>query len=183
MRHGRTTLRTPWLTFLALACALGLLVGPAIAEPLTIGYVDIEKVINDSNPGQKAIEQLRKDFERRAAELQNMEDQIKKLREELDAKGSVMSDDRRRQMEEDYRRDRRDLKRAVRDNNEEFNIKRKQVLVDFLPKVLNTVKVLGEEKQYTLILRKEANILLYTADQVDLTDEVIARLNAQATGQ
>lgn len=183
MRHGRTNPKTPWLAFLALALALGLLAGPAAAEPLTIGYVDIEKVINDSAPGQQAIENLRKDFERRAAELKKMEDEIKKLRDELDTKGSVMTEDKRRQMEEDYRRDQRDLKRAVRDNNEEFNIKRKQVLVDFLPKVLNTVKDLGKEKNYTLILRKEANILLYTAEQVDLTDEVIARLNVQATGQ
>ena len=112
-----------------------------------------------------------------------MENKLKKLRDELDSKSSVMSRERRRQLEEEYRRDRRELKRAVRDNNEEFNIKRKQVLVDFLPKILNTVKAIGKEKNYTLILRKEANTLLYTTDKVDLTNEVIARLNAEAGGQ
>lgn len=180
MLHGRTNHRRNLLAVLALACAFMLMAGPAAAEPLTIGYVDIEKVINDSVPGQRAVEKLREDFERRAAELKKMEDDLKDLRKELDSKGSVMSQERRRQMEEDYRRDRRDLKRAVQDNNEEFNIKRKQVLVDFLPQILKTVQALGKEKRYTLILRKEANILLYTSEQVDLTDEVIARLNAQA---
>jgi outer membrane protein len=180
MLQGRTTYGRSFLAIIALACVSILLAGPVAAEPLTIGYVDIEKVINDSSPGQKAIENLRGDFERRAADLKKMEDGLKTLREELDSKGSVMSQERRRQLEEDYRRDRRDLKRAVRDNNEEFNIKRKQVLVDFLPKVLETVQTLGKEKSYTLILRKEANILLYSSEQVDLTEEVIARLNAQA---
>lgn len=183
MHHGRTNHGRRLLTVLALAGIVILLAGPAAAEPVTVGYVDIEKVINDSTPGQQAIEKLRKDFERRAAELKKMEEGLKTLRDELDSKGSVMSDEKRKRLEEDYRRDRRDMKRAVRDNNEEFNIKRKQVLVDFLPKVLQTVKDIGKEKQYTLILRKEANILLYTAEQVDLTDEVIARLNSQASGQ
>jgi outer membrane protein len=183
MRHGRTNHGRSLLAVLALACAVILLAGPAAAQPVTVGYVDIEKVINDSTPGQKAIEKLRKDFERRAADLKKMEEGLKKLRDELDSKGSVMSDERRRRLEENYRRDRRDLKRAIRDNNEEFNIKRKQVLVDFLPKVLKTVKDIGKENKYTLILRKEANILLYTAEQVDLTEEVITRLNAQASGQ
>jgi outer membrane protein len=183
MRHGRTNHGRSLLAVLALACAVILPAGPAAAQPVTVGYVDIEKVINDSTPGQKAIEKLRKDFERRAADLKKMEEGLKKLRDELDSKGSVMSDERRRRLEENYRRDRRDLKRAIRDNNEEFNIKRKQVLVDFLPKVLKTVKDIGKENKYTLILRKEANILLYTAEQVDLTEEVITRLNAQASGQ
>lgn len=183
MRHGRTNHGRSLLAVLALACAVILSAGPAAAQPVTVGYVDIEKVINDSTPGQKAIEKLRKDFERRAADLKKMEGGLKKLRDELDSKGSVMNDERRRRLEEDYRRDRRDLKRAIRDNNEEFNIKRKQVLVDFLPKVLKTVEDIGKENKYTLILRKEANILLYTAEQVDLTGEVITRLNAQASGQ
>lgn len=183
MRHGRTVRGLSSISVLAIALAVAFSAAPANAEPLTIGYVDIEKVINDSAPGQKAIEKLREDFERRAGELKKMEDDLKKLREELDTKGSVMSEDRQRQLEEEYRRDRRELKRAVRDNNEEFNIKRKQVLVDFLPKILNTVQTLGKEKNYTLILRKEANILLYTAEQVDLTDEVIARLNSNSGAQ
>ncbi|MFQ6672507.1 MAG: OmpH family outer membrane protein [Candidatus Tectimicrobiota bacterium] len=182
-RLGRTEVRRWFLVAVTLACATLLLAGPGAAEPVKIGYIDIDKIINESVPGQQAIQKLREDFERRAAELKKMEEELKKLRQELDTKGSVMSMERRRQLEEEYRGDRRDLKRAIRDNNEEFNIKRKQVLVDFLPKILTTVKAIGNEKGYTLILRKEPNILLYSADQVDLTNEVIARLNAEGSGQ
>jgi Skp family chaperone for outer membrane proteins len=69
MLQGRTTYGRSFLAIIALACVSILLAGPVAAEPLTIGYVDIEKVINDSSPGQKAIENLRRDFERRAADL------------------------------------------------------------------------------------------------------------------
>ncbi|MDA2917146.1 OmpH family outer membrane protein [Nitrospinae bacterium AH_259_B05_G02_I21] len=69
--------------------------------------------------------------------------------------------------------------RDARDNNEEFNIKRKQVLVDLFPKIIKMVQTIGKEKGYTLILRKEPNILLFTDDQVDITQEVIARLNSE----
>lgn len=179
IRHGRIV-PSRWLFVpLAVACAILLGTSPAAAEAVKIGYIDIEKIINESAPGQQTIKKLRKDFERRASELRKMEDELKGLRKELDDKGSVMNMDRRRQLEVEYRQDRRDLKRAIRDNNEEFNIKRKQALVDFFPVILKTVKTIGKEKGYTLILRKEPNILLYTTDQVDLTQEIISRLDAE----
>jgi outer membrane protein len=183
MARGRSSSARCLSIGFSLLCAGLLLAQPAKAEPIKIGYVDIEKVINESVPGQKAIEQLRKDFERRAAELKRMEEELRRLRQELDTKGPVMSVERRRQLEEEYRRERRELRRAVRDNNEEFNIKRQQMLVDFLPRILKAVRAIGKEKNYTLILRKEDNILLYSTEQVDLTNEVIARLNAQSAGQ
>lgn len=178
-RHGRTVPSRWLLSLLALACAVLLGPGPAAAETVKIGYIDIDKIISESALGQQAVKKLRKDFERRAADLKKMEDALKRKRKELDDKGSMMSMEKRRQKEVEYRQDRRDLKRAIRDNNEEFNIKRKQVLVDFFPKILKTVQAIGKEKGYTLILRKEPNILLYTADRVDLTQEVIARLNSE----
>ncbi len=178
-RHGRTVPSRWLLSPLALACAVLLWAGPVAAETVKIGYIDIDKIISESVPGQQAVKKLRKDFERRAADLRKMEDELKKKRKDLDDKGSVMNMERRRHKEVEYRQDRRDLKRAIRDNNEEFNIKRKQVLVDLFPKILKMVQTIGKEKGYTLILRKEPNILLFTDDQVDITQEVIARLNSE----
>ena len=169
---------------LALACALLLfLAGPVAAEPVKIGYVDIQRVIDESTIGQQANTKLRKDFERRAAELKNMDKELEKVRKGLDSKGSVMSVERRRQMEEEFRRDRRDFKRADRDNREEFNIKRKQLLIGILPKIIKAVQAIGKEQGYTLILQNKPDILLYLADRVNVTSEVIARLNAEAPAQ
>ena len=171
------------LVSLALACAVLLLAGPVVAEPVKIGYVDIQRVIDESTIGLRANAKLRKDFERRAAELKNMEKELEQVRLELDSKGSVMSAERRRQLEEEFRRDRRDFKRADRDNSEEFNIKRKQLLIGILPKIIKAVQAIGKEQGYTLILQNKPDILLYLADRVNVTSEVIARLNAKAPAQ
>ncbi len=171
------------LVSLALACAVLLLAGPVVAEPVKIGYVDIQRVIDESTIGLRANAKLRKDFERRAAELKNMEKELEQVRLELDSKGSVMSAERRRQLEEEFRRDRRDFKRADRDNSEEFNIKRKQLLIGILPKIVKAVQAIGKEQAYTLILQNKPDILLYLTDRVDVTSEVIARLNVEAPAQ
>ncbi len=182
-RHRGPDQRRNLLVPLALACALFLLAGPVAAEPVKIGYVDIQRVIDESTLGQQANGKLRKDFERRAAELKNMNNELENVRKELDSKGSVMSAGRRRQLEEEFRRDRRDFKRADRDNREEFNIKGKQLLVDILPKIVKAVQAIGKERGYTLILQNKPEILLYLADRVDVTSEVIARLNTEAPAQ
>ncbi len=182
-RHRGPDQRRNLLVPLALACAVLLLAGPVAAEPVKIGYVDIQRVIDESTLGQQANAKLRKDFERRAAELKNMDKELENVRKELDSKGSVMSAERRRQLEEEFRRDRRDFKRADRDNREEFNIKGKQLLVDILPKIVKAVQAIGKERGYTLILQNKPEILLYLADRVDVTSEVIARLNTEAPAQ
>ena len=171
------------LVSLALACAVLLLAGPVVAEPVKIGYVNIQRVIDESTIGLRANAKLRKDFERRAAELKNMEKELEQVRLDLDSKGSVMSAERRRQLEEEFRRDRRDFKRADRDNSEEFNIKRKQLLIGILPKIVKAVQTIGKEQGYTLILQNKPDILLYLNDRVDVTSEVIARLNVEAPAQ
>ncbi len=182
-RHRGPDQRRNLLVPLALACAVLLLAGPVAAESVKIGYVNIQEVIDESTIGQQANAKLRKDFERRAAELKNMDKELENVRKELDSKGSVMSAERRRQLEEEFRRDRRDFKRADRDNREEFNIKGKQLLVDILPKIVKAVQAIGKERGYTLILQNKPEILLYLADRVEVTSEVIARLNAEAPAQ
>ncbi|MEE9305603.1 MAG: OmpH family outer membrane protein, partial [bacterium] len=68
------------LSLLALACAVLLGPVPAAAETVKIGYIDIDKIISESAPGQQAVKKLRKDFERRAADLKKMEDALKRKR-------------------------------------------------------------------------------------------------------
>ncbi|MEE9304765.1 MAG: OmpH family outer membrane protein, partial [bacterium] len=89
--------------------------------------------------------------------------------------------ERREQLQVEYRRDRVNLRRMAGDNNTEFSIKRKQALVNLTRMILDTVQAIGKENDYTIIFRNEANFVLYTANQVDITREVITRLDAQAS--
>ena len=69
----------------------------------------------------------------------------------------------------------------VGDNNEDFSIKRKKALLNLTLMILDTVRAIGKERNYTLIFRNEENFVLYTANQFDLTREVITRVDAQAS--
>lgn len=181
MRRLRKESGRSLLVALVLVCVIPLLAGPVDAELLKIGYVDVENVINESASGKQVVAKLRKDLERRVEELKKVEAKLKIIRAEMSSKGSVMSRERREQLQVEYRRDSVNLKRIAGDNSKEFNIRRKQALVNLTRMILDTVQAIGKEKNYTIIFRNEANFVLYTADQVDLTREVITRLDAQAS--
>ncbi len=180
MRRLRKESGRSLLVALVLVFVIPLLAGPVDAEPLKIGYVDVENVINESASGKQVVAKLSKDFERRVAEVKKAEAKLKKIRAELSSKGSVMRQERE-QLQVEYRRARANLRRMAGDNNKEFSIRRKQALVNLTRMILDTVQAIGKEKNYTIIFRNEANFFLYTANQVDLTKEVITRLDAQAS--
>ncbi len=180
MRRLRKESGRSLLIALVLVCVIPLPAGPADAEPLKIGYVDVENVIKESASGKQVAARLGKEFERRVAELKKAEAKLKKIRAELSSKDSVMSRERRERLQVKYRRDSLNLRRMAGDNNKEFSTRRKQALVDLTRMILDTIQAIGKEKNYTIIFRNEANFILYTADQIDLTGEVITRLDAQA---
>ncbi len=181
MRRLRKESGRSLLVALVLVCVIPLLAGPVDAEPLKIGYVNVENVIKESASGKQVVAKLGKDFERRVAKLKKMEAELKKIRAELSSKDSVMSQDRREQLRVEYRRNRVNLRRMAGDNNKEFSNRRKQALVDLTRMILDTTQAIGKEKNYTIIFRNEGNFVLYTASQIDMTREVITRLDAQAS--
>lgn len=58
-----------------LACAALLCAGvtTAQAQQLKVGYVDVQKVINESAPGKAAQSRLQEEFSKRQKNLQDME--------------------------------------------------------------------------------------------------------------
>ena len=181
MRRLRKESGRSLLVALVLVCVIPILAGPVDAEPLKIGYVNLENVIDESASGKQVVATLSKDFERRVAKLKKAEAKLKKIRAELSSKDSVMSQERREQLQVEYRRDRVNLRRMTGDSNKEFSTTRKQALVNLTRMILDTVQAIGKEKNYTIIFRNQDNFVLYTANQVDITREVITRLDAQAS--
>ncbi len=181
MRRLRKESGRSLLVALVLVCVIPLLAGPVDAEPLKIATVNVENVINESASGKQVVAKLGKDFERRVAELKKEEAKLKKIRAVLSSKDSVMSQERRERLQVKYRRDSVNLRRMAGDNNKEFSIRRKKALVNLTLMILDTIRAIGKEKNYTIILRNEVNLVLYAPNKIDLTGEVITRLDAQAS--
>jgi outer membrane protein len=143
------------------------------AEPIKLAYVDIQKALNLSEAGKAAKKQMMLEVERMRKNFAGKQKELEKLKDDLEKRGSVLSEAARDEKARDYQAKVRDLQRMERDYQDELQRKDRELTESILKKLEVVVKKMGEEGKYTLILEKNQAGIIYIADVLDLTDELI----------
>ncbi len=163
-----------------MVAAVALLAVRAQGADVKIGYVDVQRVLADSKRGQEA----KKKIEARGAELNQeflkRQQEVKALKEELERKGTLLSEEARKEKEKEYQKKVKELERFVKDSREELRQMEREVTTQILKEVEKIINELGKEKGYTLILEKQRSFILYAPEEIDLTDEVIKALDSKS---
>jgi len=156
------------------------LVSPAWgAEELKIGFVDMQKALNQCNAGQEAKKVISGEVEKIQATFGAKQKELEKLKEDLEKRGSVMNEKVRQEKERDYQTRLRDLQRMQRDFEEDLRRRDREFTERVLRDLERIIKKIGEERKYTLILEKNQPAVIYISGALELTDEVVKVANQQ----
>ena len=147
------------------------------AESIKLAYVDIQKALNLCEAGKAAKKQMMLEVERMRKNFAGKQQEVEKLKEDLEKRGSVLSEAAREEKGRDYQAKLRDLQRMERDYQEELQRKDRELTESILKKLEAVVKKMGEDGKYTLILERNQAGIIYIADVLDLTDELIKIFN------
>jgi outer membrane protein len=168
-------------TIAAAAIAFGTLVGagPAPAEePVKIAYVDMQKALNESRAGKKALGELQKLMEERKSGLQKQKEALEKKKDELDKQGLLLNEETRKGRESEIRTLERDYSRTLSDLKEEFGRRENEFTDGIRKDLLKVIEKIGKEGGYTLVLEKQYSAILYAPASIDLTETLIKRYDA-----
>ena len=143
------------------------------AEPLKIAYVDLQKALNLSEAGKAAKKQMILEVDRMRKNFAGKQKELEKLKDDLEKRGTVLSEAAREEKGRDYQAKVRDLQRMERDYQEELQRKDRELTESILKRLEVVVKKMGEDGKYTLILERNQAGIIYIADVLDLTDELI----------
>lgn len=161
------------------AAILSLVATRAYGAATKIGYVDIQRILAESQRAQQAKGKI----EARGKELQQeflrRQQQVQALSEELERKGSFLSEEARKEKEREYQRKMKELERFMKDSREELRQMERELTTEILKEVEKIIKTIGQQKGYTLILEKQRSFILYAPEEIDLTDEVMKALDKQ----
>lgn len=152
--------------------------GAAQENTLKIGFVDVQKVLNESARGKEAKGRLEKERDAKQQEIRGKEEEIKKLEADLQKQGAVLSEAARKERQEAINRKVRDLRRLFEDFNRDLQKRENELLNEVLREIRKVIVAYGKEHQYTLILEAQSGII-YASQGADLTDEVLAGFNQQ----
>ncbi len=153
--------------------SFGLFMSAASAEAeMKIGFVNAQRVMNDSPQASKAKKKLEKDFEKRDQELQRMAKDIQSKQENLEKNSTTMSESERRTKEREFGDLTRDFQRKQREFREDLNLRQNEEMASIIDNINKVIKKVAETEKYDLIVQE----VVYFNPKIDITDKVIKAL-------
>jgi outer membrane protein len=162
-----------WLSC-SITMAAFVIVVPALAQEIKIGFVNSDRVLREAQPAQAAQQKLEAEFAKRNKELEETAARLKGLADRLEKDGTVMQESERTRRQRELGDLDRDFQRKRREFQEDLNQRRNEELAAVLERANRTIRQIAEQEKYDVILQDA----VYFSPRVDLTERVIRALNA-----
>lgn len=146
-----------------------------------MAYLDIQKAIQSSNAGKKAKENLQGEADKKNKELEKKKNDIEKMREDFEKKASVMSEDARKRKEAELQEEMMKWNQSASKAQTDLQKKEGELLTPIVEKMKKVVEKVAKEKGYSMVIQSNQNaqIVLYAATDLDITEAVIKAFNAE----
>jgi Skp family chaperone for outer membrane proteins len=140
--------------------------------------IDTQAVASASAIGREASKKLNDLQSKKAADLQDMNRQLQALQTKRDTGGPVLNDAARALLDKEIDKLQRDIQFAQSNAQAELQDLNKELMADFSKKVEAAVQEIAKEKALYIVFTAESGVA-YVAPEVDISDEVIKRLDAK----
>lgn len=147
------------------------------AADLKLGYIDMQRALNGSEAGKEAKEQLAARVKKYQDEINVKQEDLKKLKDELEKQGMLLSDSARAAKEKDYQNKLKDFQRFTKDAQDELQGKDEEFTRKILEGMEKIIQEYGRKNGYTFIFVRNES-MLFVDDKADLTEEVLKLFNA-----
>ena len=144
-----------------------------------IGFVNIPEVIKTSTDGKKAGEELNRFAEKKTAPLKSMQNELKKMKDDLDKQGSMMADAARRDKEAAYQKKIRDYQVLAQEVNNELQKKEQETFNPLIQDITKAINNIAEKEKFTAIFLvgiPNAPVAYYNKEN-DITSKVLEAFN------
>jgi outer membrane protein len=147
----------------------------AARAQMKIGYVDVQRAIQETEEGKNARNRLRGEFEQRKAAIDKKGADLEKMQQEYDKQQAVLSDDAKRKKQEEFQKLLIDARKSANELQEDMAGKEQQAMQGILQKLQSIVAEIAEREGLTFVIDKAT--LLYGPQAADVTNEVVRRYN------
>ncbi|HPH05774.1 MAG TPA: OmpH family outer membrane protein [Methylotenera sp.] len=143
------------------------------AAELKVGYVQVEKILQEAPQTAESGKKLEREFGPRSQELDKLSKQIKELESALDKDGLTITDAERRTKERDAQNIKVEFQRKQRELREDINLRKNEELASLQDRINKAVQSVAKAESYDLVMYSG---VAYAADKIDITDKVLKLL-------
>lgn len=149
-------------------CAIG-----ASAVELKIGYVQVDKILQEAPQTSESGKKLEREFSPRSKELEAMQKQIRDKEAALDKEALTLSESARRDKERDISNLKIEFQRKQRELREDINLRKNEELSVLQDRINKAVTSVAEAEGYDLVVYSG---VAFASKKIDITDKVLKLL-------
>lgn len=160
--------------FVSFTIVLGLVFSvTANAAELKIGYVQVDKLLQEAPQTAESGKKLEKEFSPRSQELDRLQKQIRDLEAALDKDRLTTTDADRRNRERDASNLKLEFQRKQRELREDINLRKNEELAVLQDRINKAVTTVAETENFDLVVYGG---VAYASKKIDITDKVLKLL-------
>lgn len=153
---------------------LGMLITTnGVAADLKIGYVQVDKLLQEAPQTAESGKKLEKEFSPRSQELDRLQKQIRELEAALDKDRLTTTDAERRNRERDASNLKLEFQRKQRELREDINLRKNEELAVLQDRINKAVTTVAETENFDLVVYGG---VAYASKKIDITDKVLKLL-------
>ena len=162
---------------------MGTFIASAAQAELKIGVVDLQRAMELSEAGQKAKAAFQKKVDKVQQDLKAKQDELSKLKDELDRQSVLLSDEARLEKQSSYQLGLKDFKRLYEDAQEELRREDAKLSEKILKDLQEVIDAYGEKEKYDLIMEKTQSGLIHRNADLDITNKIILLYDESKKGK
>jgi len=143
------------------------------AAELKVGYVQVDKILQDAPQTAESGKKLEREFSPRSQELDKMQKQIRDIEAALDKEGVTLSETERRNKERDVSNIKIEFQRKQRELREDINLRKNEELSSLQDRINKAVQTVSETEGYDLVVYGG---VAFASKKIDITDKVLKLL-------
>lgn len=146
----------------------------ALAADFKVGYVQVDKLLQEAPQTAETGKKLEKEFSPRSLDLDKLQKQIRELETQLDhERATSMSESDRRQKERQLNNSRLEFQSKQRELREDINLRKNEELALLQERINKAVQTVAESEGYDLVAYSG---VAYASKRIDITDKVLRLL-------
>ena len=165
---------------LLLSLSLLIAARAAHAQAMKIGYVDVQRAVQEVEEGKQARSRLKAELDTKRANLDQKRASLEKMKADYDKQAPVLSDDAKRKKQEELQKAFIEAQNEAGQMQEELSGKEQEAMQGISKRLLQVVAEVSDKESFTFVLDKAA--LLYAPAASDVTNEVVRRYNERFGG-
>ena len=146
--------------------------GAAHAD-VKLGFIDMQKAIQETAAGKKAKKDLEEEFTKKKKDLDKREGEIKKMGEDFEKRSMAMNEESRLKKQNEIRGEMAKYQELAAKSQMEIQKRERDLTAPIVTKLRGILEEIAKKEEFTAVFEKSEQSVMWAKKDLDLTERVV----------